>query len=739
MDILDNVYLVNLDNRKDRLLFMDYKLQELGIKFTRIPAILGSDHSDEYYNYMRQFTKHEIKNNQNINSLGAYGILLTYKNLVTPLYKENKYITIFEDDVFFHKNFNSLLEEYKPIIAKHDVIWLGCQQVRWRKQLLDEISINGYCKTITDDRYMPFGAYGIVYSSRFLKILNYELNNNWDTKNIRNADKYISILLDKYKFLKSMAIHPNLIIPQVFESDNMGHRDIHTMCEARKWDLSLYRYCDVTGHFCDLYKKVTQENISLRQIKKNTYPDISNIDISRIIENKNKSFVFIITSYNNENWVYKNIKSIVNQRYPFWRIIYMDDCSEDRTVIRLNKIVNSYNISEKITIIKNTERKSQSYNRWYASKLCQDDEICCMLDGDDWLVSDTDVLQKLNNLYIKNKLLMSYGQFYYYEGDDKNMKLCGTNSYDKNDIINNNYRHKWCTQHLRTMEASLMKTIPEEYLKLDGKFITVCTDMAEMYWCLERSYGRHMNSGFPTVVYNKLASMSYINSYYNRNKNKEHELYRDRVEEYLKKYTLNHRFHLQPDYIWGLEGRDWITDDSDSDSDSDNNHLLENTQLKHENVLDNSIAYYKNLLDKIKLKPEPQPEPEPESEPESEPDPEPDPEPEPRVKKYNNYTINKFQSILNKYRQNLDMKKQEVELKQHETESIKIITQLYKEVLYRVPDDEGLSHWVNKYNNGMSRVSIKHVMMNSKEGILIRKNKDSEINNRAINFKLKKN
>ena len=93
----------------------------------------------------------------------------------------------------------------------------------------------------------------------------------------------------------------------------------------------------------------------------------------------------------------KNIESIVAQNYPFWRIIYTDDCSEDRTIHVLNKIVNLYNISEKITIIKNNERKSQSYNRWSACKLCQGDQICCMLDGDDWLVSDTDVLQ--NNLF----------------------------------------------------------------------------------------------------------------------------------------------------------------------------------------------------------------------------------------------------------------------------------------------------------------------------------------------------
>ena len=120
MSILDNVYLVNLDNRKDRLLFMDYKLQELGVSYIRIPAILGSHHSDEYYNYMKQFTKREIQQNKNINSLGAYGLLLTYKNRIAPLYKINKHITIFEDDCFFHKNFNNLIEEYKPIIKCWD-------------------------------------------------------------------------------------------------------------------------------------------------------------------------------------------------------------------------------------------------------------------------------------------------------------------------------------------------------------------------------------------------------------------------------------------------------------------------------------------------------------------------------------------------------------------------------------------------------------------------------------------
>ena len=166
MDILNSVYLVNLDNRKDRLVFMDYKLQELGISYTRIPAILGSDHSDEYYNYMKQFTQDELLTKPPIiNSLGAYGLLLTYKENIAPLYKINKHITVLEDDCFFHKNFNNLLEEYKPIIKKYDVIWLGCQQVKWWDYMDDQSEKYGYYNTNTKSypyTGFPYGTYGIV-------------------------------------------------------------------------------------------------------------------------------------------------------------------------------------------------------------------------------------------------------------------------------------------------------------------------------------------------------------------------------------------------------------------------------------------------------------------------------------------------------------------------------------------------------------------------------------------------
>ena len=270
MSILDNVFLINLDNRKDRLLFMDYKLQELGINYTRIPAVLGSNHSDEYNNYMKQFTN--PTGVHIINSLGSYGLLLTYKNFVTPLYKKNKYITVFEDDVFFHKDFNILIKKYEDIIENYDVIWLGCQQVKWTSNMISEYSKLGYYTT-RFDRYKPFGTFCIVYSPKFLKILNNELNLNWDTKNIRNIDIYISIILQKYS-LKAICINSSLGLPQVFESDNMGPRDIHKMCEGRKWDLSLYKYCKTTAYFCDMYKNKIINNEVLDEIDEQTLKNL---------------------------------------------------------------------------------------------------------------------------------------------------------------------------------------------------------------------------------------------------------------------------------------------------------------------------------------------------------------------------------------------------------------------------------------------------------------------------------
>ena len=56
------------------------------------------------------------------------------------------------------------------------------------------------------------------------------------------------------------------------------------------------------------------------------------------MEKKNK-FVIITPSYNNEDWAEANLASMLNQTYTNWRNIYVNDCSTDNTLKKVNDIV----------------------------------------------------------------------------------------------------------------------------------------------------------------------------------------------------------------------------------------------------------------------------------------------------------------------------------------------------------------------------------------------------------------
>jgi glycosyltransferase involved in cell wall biosynthesis len=44
-----------------------------------------------------------------------------------------------------------------------------------------------------------------------------------------------------------------------------------------------------------------------------------------------KSFVVVIPSFNNALWCRRNLESVLNQAYPLFRVIYVDDASTDET------------------------------------------------------------------------------------------------------------------------------------------------------------------------------------------------------------------------------------------------------------------------------------------------------------------------------------------------------------------------------------------------------------------------
>ena len=232
-----------------------------------------------------------------------------------------------------------------------------------------------------------------------------------------------------------------------------------------------------------------------------------------------KDFVFIISSYNNQEYVTKNLDSVLNQQYEKWRIIYIDDASTDDTLVNVQSyLLKNQQINEKFKLITNEKNMKQAYNRYHSYKYCNDNEIICFLDGDDWLY-DSNVLNKLNEEYKSNKILLTYGS--YYELNQGEMRYKKPYIYSESNIRRNMYRSlkNWVGIPMRTGLAFLYKYMPEDNMKDHlGNWMTACTDISEFLWAIEHTNGYFKAIEFPTYVYNIDASVRFTNCIYNLSK-----------------------------------------------------------------------------------------------------------------------------------------------------------------------------------------------------------------------------
>jgi glycosyltransferase involved in cell wall biosynthesis len=246
-------------------------------------------------------------------------------------------------------------------------------------------------------------------------------------------------------------------------------------------------------------------------------------------------FVFIIPSYNNSDWYEYNIKSIAKQHYDNWRAIYIDDASTDGTLKLVRDYTKSLDLTQKFTYIQNPKKLGPAGSRYQGYIHTYDDEICCMLDGDDWLYGDN-VLDVLNDIY-NDGYNCTYGS-YWNSGIPENSIPRPPSDYSnhihKYKLYRSQATKSFIASHLRTMKAYLIKDInPDKYLKLNNEWIKVCTDMAEMFYVLEKKETSHKFIQLPLYVYNFHNSIRYDTSYVHRDKDKGVREYRNNVMEFI--------------------------------------------------------------------------------------------------------------------------------------------------------------------------------------------------------------
>lgn len=96
---------------------------------------------------------------------------------------------------------------------------------------------------------------------------------------------------------------------------------------------------------------------------------------------ENKGLVSIIMpSYNSEKYIKDSIESVLNQTYPFWELLIVDDCSTDNTV----DIIKSFE-DERIKLFQNKTNSGAAISRNRALREAKGKWIA-FLDSDDlWL------------------------------------------------------------------------------------------------------------------------------------------------------------------------------------------------------------------------------------------------------------------------------------------------------------------------------------------------------------------
>jgi glycosyltransferase involved in cell wall biosynthesis len=272
-----------------------------------------------------------------------------------------------------------------------------------------------------------------------------------------------------------------------------------------------------------LQKLANENNIKTHVLdKEHLVHQYNDSNIPNYIEHSQtkRKFVFIVPSYNNEKWIHRNVCSMLSQKYEHWRMIYINDHSNDKTDELFHNLTKNH--IDKIIYIKNNVRYGQAFNRYIAYNMCDDEEFCVMLDGDDWLYNDY-VLEYLNNFMNIHDVNVTYGcfkEFYKNKNVNSSWNLC---EYPNNVIKNKTYRqYQWCAVHLRVLKAEYLKQInPLDFIMDNNDFINCSTDMVESFASLELCNGKHKKVEECLMVYNKDNSIIHPESYYNK-------LYKDR-------------------------------------------------------------------------------------------------------------------------------------------------------------------------------------------------------------------
>lgn len=188
--------------------------------------------------------------------------------------------------------------------------------------------------------------------------------------------------------------------------------------------------------------------------------------------NQNR-FVFVVPMFNASKTLARMLHSICGQSYDNWRIILFDDVSDEEhkkeSKMILDKFMNLHD-HKKFEIIWNSTKKWETSNVIRGVSRCDNDEIICRLDADDFL-TDLDALAIVNRCYVESGCDIAWTM---HRWNDSSKNISGPLPAQADP-----YKYPWVTSHLKTFRTRLLCDVHfDNFKNQNGDWVKRAGDQA---------------------------------------------------------------------------------------------------------------------------------------------------------------------------------------------------------------------------------------------------------------------
>ena len=548
------VIILGLERKADQRAFMRKKLSSERLNGKFFPAVDCAIDTDclRYHAELLKLSPPKSFSLKDV-SLAAVGIVYSWKRLFATMIEDNvPHLILFESDVYFC-NFTRVRAEWKSITSYYMVYMGGHQsiysdqQLQQQKKAMDSKLFGHYRSDLATNNigkrgFKPsviFGAYGLIISRPMMRIIYLCLN--WI---LEKPDRFLPVdwiddSIMTYLQQSVPVMYPNVVVPEIRESDNIGARNLSDFERVRRVNYNQAKHIGIYYPWRKMgemaMKSAPNELWGANNLLGENLTHLNKFgeDFMRYTT----MFAVIITTYNIESVINRTIESVCNQVYPYFRLIIFDDCSSDSTMALIQETLSRHAICNRRSILLSVPRRfGQAFARQAALKHVHDAEVAFFLDGDDFLATKhslgqlEEVFQNplrwpLNHSSGQRvKPLMTYGNYVRLKDDIISNIAFNVKYFPSKVITNNEYRnHSWITHHPLVAVGWLAKSVPHTaVMGWRCDWLVMNSDLAQSLYMLEHSGGASTRTNITLYVYNYDHSIKTTDSYYKPANNKIH-------------------------------------------------------------------------------------------------------------------------------------------------------------------------------------------------------------------------